>query len=170
MSISYLLLGTNQGDKISNLQYASRLLVESGAIKILETSMFYETEPFQKIETEWFVNVAIKIETKLTPVELLRVCQDIEHKMGRDRAVERRWAERIIDIDIIFYDNLIFENDFLKIPHYLVHKRAFALVPLMEIDPDINHPVFNKTITELHSELDEMEDVFLYGTTLRGNL
>lgn len=166
MAIGYLLLGSNKGDKISNIQQAATMLSCHSSIKILESSMFYETEPYKKMDTNWFVNAAVKIETTLTPVELLRVCQDIEAKLGRNRDEEERWKERIIDIDIIFYDNLIFKNEILEIPHYLVHKRAFALVPLMEIDPDVVHPVFNKTVSELHQELEEPEDVFLYGTVV----
>ncbi len=166
MSISYLLLGSNKNDKISNIQQAATMLGSHCAVKILETSMFYETEPYKKMDTNWFVNAAVKIETTLKPIELLRVCQDIETKLGRDREHEKRWMERDIDIDIIFYDDLIFKNDFLEIPHYLVHKRAFALVPLMEIDPEIVHPVLNKTIAELHQELEAPEDVFLYGTVI----
>lgn len=166
MSTSYLLLGSNKGNKITNIQQAATMLSSHSSIKLLETSMFYETEPYKKMDTNWFVNAAIKIETTLTPMELLRVCQDIEQKLGRDRENEKRWMERTIDIDIIFYDDLIFKNDFLEIPHYLVHKRAFALVPLMEIDENIIHPVFKKTISKLHEELEAPEDVFLYGTVV----
>ena len=166
MAISYLLLGSNKGSKLSNIQQAATMLNGHSAIDIIESSMFYETEPYKKMDTNWFINAAIKIETTLTPIELLRVCQDIEEKLGRNREEEKRWCERTIDIDIIFYDNLVFKNDFLEIPHPLMHERAFVLVPLMEINPDIVHPIFNKTITELHEELTNPEDVFLYGTVI----
>jgi len=142
------------------------MLSSNQRIKIIESSMFYETEPYEQIETNWFINAAIKIETDFTPIELLRVCQDIEARLGRNREIETHWGERTIDIDIIFYDDLIFKNDFLQIPHPLMHKRAFVLVPLMEIDEEIMHPVFNKNITQLHSELENPESVYLYGTII----
>ena len=95
---------------------------------------------------------------------MLRVCQDIEARLGRKRELEEHWGERPIDIDILFYDNLIFSNEILTIPHKFVHKRAFALVPMLEIKANYVHPVLNKTISELHEELEDPEDVFLYGT------
>ena len=110
MAISYLLLGSNINDKISNIQQAATMLSGHSAIEILESSMFYETEPYKRMDTNWFVNAAIKIETSLKPIELLRVCQDIEAKLGRNREKEERWGERPIDIDILFYDDLIFDT------------------------------------------------------------
>ncbi len=112
----------------------------------------------------WFVNAVIAVRTNLSPIELLRVCQDIEARLGRNRNKEEKWGERPIDIDILFYDNLVFSNEILTIPHPYVHKRAFALVPMLEIQQSYVHPVLNKNILELHEELEDPEDVFLYGT------
>lgn len=164
MPIAFLSLGSNKGDRLSVIQQAVNFLGTHELIEIAAASSFYETEPWGKKNQTWFVNAAVAIRTTLSPVELLRVCQDIESKMGRDRSKEERWGERPLDIDILFYDDLIMSNEILTIPHKYVHKRAFALVPMLEIKSSFVHPVFNKTISELHEELEDPEDVFLYGT------
>ena len=164
MSIAFLSLGSNKGDRLSNIQQAVNFLSNDNSIEIAATSSFYETEPWGKKNQNWFVNAVIAIRTELSPVELLRICQNIEFKLGRDRANEEHWGERSMDIDILFYDDLIISNELLTIPHKYVHERAFALVPMLEIKSDFIHPVFKKTILELHEELNDPEDVFLYGT------
>lgn len=166
MSKAYLSLGTNMGDRLSNIQQAVRLLTSDNNIKLLKASSFYETQPWGLSEQNWFINAAIAVETELSPIELLRVCQNIEEKLGRIREGKPKWSERIIDIDILFYDDLIFKNEILEIPHKYVHKRAFALVPMIEVNADLKHPILNKTIMEMHEELENPEDVFLYGTVL----
>lgn len=164
MSVAFLSLGSNKGDRLSVIQQAVNFLSADNSIEIAAASSFYETEPWGKKNQNWFVNAVIAVRTELSPVELLRVCQDIEAKLGRKRESEEHWGERPIDIDILFYDNLIFSNEILTIPHKFVHKRAFALVPMLEIKANYVHPVLNKTISELHEELEDPEDVFLYGT------
>ncbi len=166
MSKAYLSLGTNMGDRLSNIQQAVRLLTSDNNIKLLRASSFYETQPWGLSEQNWFINAAIAVETELSPIELLRVCQNIEEKLGRIREGKPKWSERIIDIDILFYDDLIFKNEILEIPHKYVHKRAFALVPMIEVNAQLKHPILNKTIIEMHEELENPEDVFLYGTVL----
>ncbi len=164
MSVAFLSLGSNKGDRLSVIQQAVNFLSADNSIEIAAASSFYETEPWGKKNQNWFVNAVIAVRTELSPVELLRVCQDIEARLGRKRELEEHWGERPIDIDILFYDNLIFSNEILTIPHKFVHKRAFALVPMLEIKANYVHPVLNKTISELHEELEDPEDVFLYGT------
>ena len=164
MSVAFLSLGSNKGDRLSVIQQAVNFLSADNSIEIAVASSFYETEPWGKKNQNWFVNAVIAVRTELSPVELLRVCQDIEARLGRKRELEEHWGERPIDIDILFYDNLIFSNEILTIPHKFVHKRAFALVPMLEIKANYVHPVLNKTISELHEELEDPEDVFLYGT------
>lgn len=166
MSKAYLSLGSNLGDRLSNIQQAVRLLTSDNNIKLLRASSFYETQPWGHSEQNWFINAAIAIETDLSPIELLRVCQDIESKLGRIREGKPKWSERVIDIDILFYDDLIFKNEILEIPHKYVHLRAFALVPMIEVNANLIHPVLNKNIIELHEALDDPEDVFLYGTVM----
>lgn len=170
MAVAFLSLGSNKGDRLSSIQQAVSFLSNDNGMEIAAASSFYETEPWGKKDQPWFVNAVIAVRTTLSPVELLKVCQNIEAKLGRDRKQEIRWGERAIDIDILFYDDLIFSNEILTVPHCLVHKRAFALVPMLEIKSSFVHPVFNKTILELHEALEDPEDVFLYGTvSAQGN-
>ncbi len=164
MAIAYLSIGSNLGDRLSLIQQAANLLKTDAGVEILATSSFYETEPWGGVSKNWFVNAAIKIRTNLSPVELLRVTQHIEATLGRCRDTELRWGERTLDIDILFYDDLVFHNEILAIPHSLLHKRAYVLVPMLEIASDMIHPVLQKTVIEMHEALDNPEDVFLYGT------
>ena len=163
MAIAYLSLGSNLGDRISNIQQAVSFLTNDSSIKVLKSSSFYETEPWGGV-----ANAVIRIETNLKPVELLKVVQNIEAKLGRNREKEIRWGERPLDIDILFYDDLIFQNEILTIPHKELHKRAFVLVPMLEIAENFVHPVLNKDILTLHDELEDPEEIYLYGTILRG--
>ena len=114
MSKAYLSLGSNLGDRLSNIQQAVRLLTSDNNIKLLRASSFYETQPWGLSAQNWFINAAIAIETELSPIELLRVCQNIESQLGRIREGKPKWSERVIDIDILFYDNLIFKNEILE--------------------------------------------------------
>ena len=164
MSVAFLSLGSNKDDRVSVIQQAVNFLSADNSIEIAAASSFYETEPWGKKNQNWFVNAVIAVRTELSPIELLRFCQDIEAKIGRKRELEEHWGERPIDIDILFYDDLIFSNEILTIPHKYVHKRAFALVPMLEIQENYIHPVFTKTISQLHEELEDTEAVFLYGT------
>lgn len=166
MPIAYLSIGSNLGDRVSNIQQAVSLLKADNNIEILDSSSFYETEPWGGVSKKWYVNAAIKIETIFSPIELLRILQNVEAVLGRCRDEEVHWGDRILDIDILFYDDLIFQNELLTLPHKHLHKRAYVLVPLLEIEPDFIHPVINKTIIELHEDLENPEDVFLYGTVI----
>ncbi len=166
MALVYLSLGSNKGDRLSQIQQAVNFLTADNSIKLAATSAFYETEPWGNKKQNWFVNAVIAVRTELQPIELLRVCQSIEAKMGRNRDAEQHWGERAVDIDILFYDDLIFKNEILEIPHKYVHQRAFALVPMLEITPNFIHPVLKKSVMQLHEELSDPEDVFLYVTIL----
>lgn len=169
MPIVYLSLGSNLGDKVGNIQQASSLLTNDGNLKLIRASAFYDTEPWGEKKQGWFLNAVLEISTKLSPIDLLKHCLNIEKIMGRVRDNNKKWAERIIDIDILFYDNDIINKIDLIIPHPLLHKRAFVLVPLLELIADYKHPIFNKTIEELYELLEDPEDVFLYGTRLEDN-
>ena len=165
MSRVFLSLGSNMGDRAANISQAVSLLSISDKVKIIKTSAFYETEPWGNKNQGWFVNAALALDTDLSPEDLLKYCQDIELKMGRIRRENERWGQRAIDIDILMYDDKIISiGTALNIPHPLMHLRAFVLVPMLEVKSDLVHPVFNKTISELYDELENPEDVFLYGT------
>lgn len=164
MSIVYLGLGSNLGDRVGYIQQALQLLKYVPGIRVLSTSSFYETEPVGCREQEWFVNAAVAIDTPMTPEELLETCQRIEQQLGRVRDPENRNGPRTIDLDILFYDDLSLSEPGLTIPHPRVHQRAYALVPLLEINPRVTHPGLHKTVEQLHHELAEPEEVLLYGT------
>ena len=164
MSIVYLCLGSNLGDRFSLIQQAVSLFNLSETTDVIRSSAVYETEPWGLKEQNWFLNVVLEIKTSLSPRDLLKKCQEIETVLGLDRSKKIQWGERLIDIDILFYDKEIVGTEELVIPHKYLHKRAFVLVPLLELIPDFVHPVFNKTITELYDNLEDVENVFLYGT------
>lgn len=133
-------------------------------ISLIRTSAFYETEPWNMDSENWFVNAVVEIKTSLLPQTLLLECQRIEQQLGRKRPEGSKYTDRTIDIDILFYNKDIVNCENLTIPHKFVHLRAFTLVPLLELIPNFEHPVLHKTISELHSDLENPEMVFLYGT------
>jgi len=170
---AYIGLGSNEGDRVGFIQQAVQFLKDISQIKVLECSSLYETEPIGEEYTDWFVNAVLVIETEFTGEELLDVLKDIEKRLESmnkteepksSRPKEERGRIRIIDLDILFFGNEVLETASLHVPHPRVHRRAFALVPLLEIAPDMVHPSLNKTVAILHEELPEPEQVFLYGT------
>ena len=164
MAIVYLSLGSNKGDRIGYVQQATRLLGACENVSIIRTSAFYETEPWNMSSDTWFVNAVVEIKTKLSPKELLAECKRIEAQLGRTPVQSGNYEDRTIDIDILFYGNEIIQDEEITVPHKYVHLRAFTLVPLLELIPDFIHPVLHKSITDLHSDLENPEMVFLYGT------
>lgn len=164
MAIVYLSLGSNKGDRIGYVQQAASLLGMDEGISIVRSSAFYETEPWNMNTKTWFVNAVIEIKTKYTPRELLKICQELEKKLGREHKAGNDYEDRTIDIDILFYNNDVINEQDLIIPHKYVHLRAFNLVPMLELNADFIHPVLHKSIVDLHSDLENPEMVFLYGT------
>lgn len=150
MAIVYLCIGSNLGDRKANCQKAVDKIKEAG-IEIKKLSSMYETKPYGLTDQPDFINMAVEIATEIKPIELLSAFKNIEHKMGRNEGI--KWGPRIIDIDIIFYDDIIFESSELKIPHLHLHKRDFVLRPMSEIAPNKKHPLKNKTVTELLEEI-----------------
>lgn len=170
---AYIGLGSNEGDRVGYIQQAVQFLKDVSKIKVLECSSLYETEPIGDEYTDWFVNAVLVIETELTCEELLDVLKDIEQRledMNKSEAPKgyrpdnKRGRKRFIDLDILFFGHEVLETSYLHVPHPRVHRRAFALVPLLEIAPDMVHPSLNKSVATLHEELPEPEQVFLYGT------
>jgi 2-amino-4-hydroxy-6-hydroxymethyldihydropteridine diphosphokinase len=147
MKIVFLGIGTNLGNREHNLEQA---VAGTGNFlgRVLLSSSLYETEPWGFQSGEKFLNMAVKIETNLSPAFLLEKILILESTMGRVRGTEQ-YVSRLIDIDILFYDDLIINEDHLKIPHPLLHKRKFVLIPLCEIEPGLIHPVLRKSIAEL---------------------
>jgi len=153
----FLQLGSNEGNRQQNLILASGFIsLHLG--NILKKSGIYETEPWNmQKDTVWFLNQVLLIETDLSPVALLSKIKEYEKKHGRKIRKDRnkKYEDRVIDIDILFYGDLIVNTHDLSIPHPLLHMRRFVLLPLNEIAPDFIHPIFNKTISELLSECND---------------
>lgn len=164
MAIVYLSLGSNKGDRIGYVQQAASLLGADEGISIVRTSAFYESEPWNMNTKNWFVNAVVEAKTKYSPQELLEVCQRIEKQLGRTSEEKNQYQDRTIDIDILFYNKDIINEENLIIPHKYVHLRAFTLVPMMELNSDFVHPILHKNIVEMHNDLENPEMVFLYGT------
>lgn len=141
------------GHKVSNVNRALELLNNSEGVQVKQTSSLYETEPVGIKEQPWFVNAVARLETSLQPQKLHDLCKEIEKKMGRKEGL--RWGPRLIDLDILLYGQEIIETEELTIPHPQLHKRAFVLVPLAELDGDIVHPKFDESIEKLLYNLGE---------------
>lgn len=141
---SYLSLGSNLGDKKENLKKAIEKISTLPNTTLVKASSFLETEPFGYLDQDLFVNACLEIKTLLTARELLSACLEIEENMGRKRDV--KWGPRNIDIDILFYDKDIYDEEDLVIPHPWIEERLFVLEPLAEIAPNYIHPILKKTI------------------------
>ena len=146
MTIIYIGIGSNLGDKEGNCKTAIERLSENG-ITVKKISSPYRTKPWGVEDQPDFVNMAVKAETNINPSELLPILKTIEKEMGRQDGV--RWGPRLIDLDLLFYDDLVISYDELAIPHPLLHKREFVLLPLAEIAAEFVHPVLKATIKQL---------------------
>ncbi|MDH6311622.1 2-amino-4-hydroxy-6-hydroxymethyldihydropteridine diphosphokinase [Parabacteroides sp. PFB2-10] len=151
MAVAFLSIGTNIGNKRGNLTEATGLLAERVG-DILALSSMYETEPWGFQSENSFLNAALILVTKLTPEELLNATRLIEIEMGRIEKSHGSYHDRIIDIDILMYGDLIMQTDTLTIPHPHMHKRLFVMQPLAEIAPEAVHPVLHKTMEEIVAE------------------
>jgi 2-amino-4-hydroxy-6-hydroxymethyldihydropteridine diphosphokinase len=157
MPIAYVGFGSNIGDKAGNIHRALDILSQIDSIKVTKVSSFYETEPIGYEDQDWFINAVVQIETILTPEELLSAFKKVEQIMGRKNMI--RWGPREIDLDLLMYDQLCFESPGLVIPHPRLHERAFVLIPLAEIAPDLVHPIQKKTIAELQAGIQSKKTV-----------
>lgn len=154
MSKVWIALGSNMGEGWKNLDLAIKMMNERGVL-VEKVSTYIETEPYGYTEQDNFVNAVCIAETKLSPRELLEVLLKIELDMGRVRII--KWGPRIIDLDILFYEDLIIDEEDLKVPHIEIQKRSFVLEPMNEISPDKIHPVFKKTVHQLLLDLNSCD-------------
>ena len=156
MSVAYIGIGSNLGDRGFNCKQAISLLRQK-RIMVSKESSLYETKPWGVRDQPLFLNMAIEIETDLKPFELLRTLKDIEKKMGREETF--LWGPRIIDLDILLYDNYIVNEKGLRIPHPHMQDREFVLRPLCEIAGDMTHPLLLLSIEELLQKLKLTENM-----------
>jgi 2-amino-4-hydroxy-6-hydroxymethyldihydropteridine diphosphokinase len=155
MAIVYLGIGSNLGDKKDNCLIAVERLSATG-ISVIKRSALYETRPWGVTDQPDFVNMAVEARTSMSPQELLGILKEIEIGMGRKAG--SRWGPRLIDLDLLLYDDQIIQSEILVVPHPLLNKREFVLLPLSEIAPDVVHPVLQKKIIELKEMLCDETD------------
>ncbi|MDF2840421.1 MAG: folK [Clostridia bacterium] len=153
MPKAYLGLGGNIGKVKDNIEEALRLLQSHGNLQVLNISSFYETAPVGYADQDWFLNIAAEIQTELSPDALLTLCNEVEQQLKRERLI--RWGPRTIDIDILLYEEYESNTDRLTIPHPRIAERAFVVIPLLEIAPDLM--VKGQRIQDIADKLNHQE-------------
>lgn len=148
---AYIAFGSNLGDREEYIRKGLETLEHETDVFLLRTSSIIETAPYGGVEMGPFLNGVVKVKTLLTPYELLKLCNRIEGEAGRERTVH--WGPRTLDLDILFYDKLILEDEYLTIPHIDLKNRDFVLEPMAEMAPGMVHPVYGKTMSDLLAEL-----------------
>lgn len=143
----YLGLGSNIDDRLNYLNSAVKAISELNKTNVLKSSSVYKTEPWGIKTQDEFLNLVLEAETTLNPEELLIGLKGIEIALGRKN--REKWCKREIDIDVLFYNDIVLKNEYINIPHPEIHRRKFVLVPLCELNPGLIHPVFNITVKEL---------------------
>ena len=156
MNRAYILLGTNMGNKMAHMQMAIEQMNMQN-ISLLQQSSIYKTAAWGNTDQDDFYNQVIEVSTELSAEILLQTLLDIETKMGRTR--NQKWEARIIDLDILYFNNEIIDTENLKVPHPYLHVRNFTLIPLTEIAANYIHPIFNKTNAELLANCSDGSEV-----------
>lgn len=158
---AFILLGSNLGDRLNYLKKALTEIRKVGTI--LNESSFFKTEPWEMNTDNWFINQVIEIETKLPAKELMHHLLEIELIIGRNRTMifDDKYASRIIDLDLLYYNDLVEDSVHLTLPHPKLHQRKFTLLPLCEIAPDFQHPIFKQTQLQLLNNCKDQSKVFL---------
>ncbi len=159
LTMLYLLLGANLGNRALTLRRAVSLISERIG-KVVQQSQLYETAPWGVTDQPAFLNQVLTVETSLEPEAILLQTQTIEQELGRVRL--EKWGARKIDIDLLYYGQLIRQTDTLTIPHPYLHQRRFTLVPLAEVAPNFVHPILQKTNTELLAECEDLNEVIIF--------
>ena len=151
---AYICVGSNLGNKLENCRRGVAELSRGETSRLVDQSPVYQTEPVDYKDQDWFVNYVVKMKTVLEPLVLLDRLKSIEQRAGRTPD-SVRFGPRVLDLDIIFYDEMVMDHPRLVIPHPRMHKRRFVLKPVCDIDPHIHHPVLHRTMQSLLEDLDE---------------
>jgi len=154
MHQSFISVGSNLGDKIENCRSGIRALLADGRSALIKSSALYRTSPVDFLDQDWFVNGVVKIKTELDPFALLKILKGIEKAAGRNGHTVR-FGPRVLDLDIILFDDRVIQTEVLKVPHPRMHKRRFVLKPICDIEPCMVHPVLGK---KMRSLLDKLQD------------
>ena len=157
---AFIGLGSNLGDRKANYFEAIDRIGKLPRTRMVKQSSLYESEPLGDAKT-WFVNAVIEIETESSADDLLKKLKAIEKTMGRKRVRGKRWGSRIIDLDILFFDNEVIDKRSLKVPHPELQNRRFVLAPLSELAPQMIHPKLSTTVSELHAGLKDGKKIHL---------
>lgn len=165
---AYLALGTNVGNRYDNLSRAINLLNDAKRIEVLKCSSIYITKPYGLKEQAEYFNMVIEIATDYSPLELITLLKTSEEILGRIR--REKWKEREIDIDILLYDDVIYDDAQLKIPHYDLTNRDFFVIPLLEINRHLKNPVNGKLFSELEFEQTNRYIIGKYSKSIEINL
>ena len=157
MKQAWLSIGTNIEPRREHLKQAIEKLSSYDSVKLVNKSAIYETAPVGYLDQAHFLNMVLQIETTLTAIELLDVCQAVENDLGRKREI--RFGPRTIDLDILLYDNQNITTERLIVPHPRMHERAFVLVPLNELASKLTIPGLNKTVAQVLKGITDQDDV-----------
>lgn len=157
---AFIGIGSNLGDRKANFLEAVEKIAEISDLRIVKQSSLYESEPHGNART-WFVNAVIEVETELPADQLLKRLKAIEAAMGRKRVKGKRYGSRIIDLDILFFNNEVVEKRTLKVPHPRLQDRRFVLAPLSELAPQLVHPKLNVTVSELLASTPDRKKIHL---------
>ncbi len=153
---AYISIGSNMGNKLLNCQNGIAALPKSGKSVLKARSRFYKTEPVDYTDQDWFINAMVKIETSLDPFQLFNELKSIEQAAGRTCDIVR-FGPRVLDLDIILYDDQVIETPQLTVPHPRMHERRFVLQPLCDMDPGVVHPVLKKEARQLLTPFNDDE-------------
>ncbi|MFP4507666.1 MAG: 2-amino-4-hydroxy-6-hydroxymethyldihydropteridine diphosphokinase [Candidatus Acetothermia bacterium] len=156
MERAFLGLGSNLGDRKANVDNSIELFTRQPEVNLLEKASNYETEPVGPVQP-WFINTAIEIETSLSPEGLLDWSKEVEKRIGRIESIH--WGPRLVDLDLLLYDELVTDTEELRLPHPEMAKRRFVLLPLIELEDDLVHPELGTPLKELLTKTEENKKV-----------